>query len=66
MLRDLTEYISKTGKFPDARGGFGEVWKCICQTDEGPIDVCLQCFSIHLCEFDGISGCSEIVTGVCL
>jgi hypothetical protein len=22
--------------------------------------------SIHLCEFDSIAGCSEIVTGVCL
>jgi hypothetical protein len=43
MLRDLTEYITKTGEFADARGGFGEIWKCILQVDQGPINVCLQC-----------------------
>jgi hypothetical protein len=43
MLRDLTEYISKTREFPDARGAFGDIWKCIFQTDQGPIYVCLQC-----------------------
>jgi hypothetical protein len=44
MLRDLTKYISKTEGFPHARGGFGEIWKCIFRTDEGPIYVCLQCY----------------------
>jgi serine/threonine protein kinase len=39
VLQDLTEYITKTGDYPVARGGFGEIWKCTYQTDRGPIPV---------------------------
>jgi len=39
ILQDLTASITKTGEFPVARGGFGEVWKCIYQTHGGPTDV---------------------------
>ncbi|KAG1802997.1 kinase-like domain-containing protein [Suillus variegatus] len=28
MLQDLSEYITKDGDYPIARGGFGEIWKC--------------------------------------
>jgi hypothetical protein len=39
MLQDLTTSITKVGDYPVTRGGFGEVWKCIYQTDQGPTDV---------------------------
>lgn len=28
-------FITKTGNYPVARGGFGEIWKCIYKTDQG-------------------------------
>jgi len=39
ILRDLTTSITKGGSHPVARGGFGEIWKCTYQTDQGPINV---------------------------
>ena len=39
ILQDLTASITKTGEFPVARGGFGEVWKCIYHADGRPTDV---------------------------
>jgi hypothetical protein len=39
MLQDLTGSITKTGDYPVARGGFGEIWKCTYQTDRGRIAV---------------------------
>jgi len=39
ILQNLTTSINKVGGHAVARGGFGEVWKCILQTDRGPIDV---------------------------
>jgi serine/threonine protein kinase len=44
MPRDLTKYITKTSEFYHIRGALSEVWKCILKTDQGSIDVCLQCF----------------------
>jgi len=42
-LQDLMPFITKVGNYPVARGGFGEIWKCIYETDRGPINVCLWC-----------------------
>ncbi|KAJ8589883.1 kinase-like protein [Rhizopogon salebrosus TDB-379] len=57
MLRDLTEYITKTGEFADARGGFGEIWKCIFQVDQGSINVwinvAVKSFSVYASEVAG-------------
>ncbi|KAG2141990.1 kinase-like domain-containing protein [Suillus cothurnatus] len=39
MLQDLTGSITKTGDYPVARGGFGEIWKCTYETDRGQIAV---------------------------
>ena len=65
ILQDLTALITKVGDFPVARGGFGEVWKCIYQTDLGPTDVRLHFF---LCISAGLNfaGRSEIIACVCL
>ncbi|OAX34441.1 kinase-like protein [Rhizopogon vinicolor AM-OR11-026] len=46
-LRDLTPLITKVGNFPIARGGFGEVWKCIHQTDHGPTNVAVKVLLIY-------------------
>ncbi|OAX42759.1 WD40 repeat-like protein [Rhizopogon vinicolor AM-OR11-026] len=57
-LRDLTASITKVGNFPVARGGFGEVWKCIHQTDHGPTDVAVKALLVyasdHLCDSEGM------------
>ena len=63
-LQDLTGLITKVGDFAVARGGFGEIWKCIYQTDLGPIDVRLQfclCISASL----NFAGRSEVIAYVC-
>ncbi|OAX30611.1 kinase-like protein, partial [Rhizopogon vinicolor AM-OR11-026] len=46
-LRNLTASITKVGNFPVARGGFGEVWKCIHHTDHGPTDVAVKALLIY-------------------
>jgi hypothetical protein len=43
VLQDLTEYITKLKDHPDARGGFGEIWKCTCSPDQGLVTVRFQC-----------------------
>jgi hypothetical protein len=43
LLQDLTGYITKVGDHPVARGGFGEIWRCIYSTDQGQILVRFQC-----------------------
>jgi hypothetical protein len=65
-LRDLTEYIRKTGEFPIARGAFGDIWKCTFQVDQEPNNFVCNVLSTHWCEFDSIAGCCEILTAVCL
>jgi serine/threonine protein kinase len=47
VLQDLTEYITKTGDYPVARGGFGEIWKCTYQTDRGPIPVAVKSLLVY-------------------
>ena len=49
MLQDLVTFITKVGKYPVARGGFGEIWKCIYQMDRGPIDVRFQYYLYPAC-----------------
>jgi hypothetical protein len=39
LPQDLTGHITKIGNYPVAHGGFGEIWKCIYNTDCGPIMV---------------------------
>ena len=39
LLRDLAKYITKIHDYPTARGGFGEIWKCMHITDQGPVTV---------------------------
>ena len=65
MLQDLTTLITKVGDHPVARGGFGDVWKCIYQTDQGPIDVRLH-FFLLVCTWmkANLTGRSEIVARV--
>ncbi|OAX34500.1 WD40 repeat-like protein [Rhizopogon vinicolor AM-OR11-026] len=46
-LRDLTASITKVENFPVADCGFGEVWKCIHQTDHGPTDVAVKALLIY-------------------
>ncbi|KAJ8593174.1 kinase-like protein, partial [Rhizopogon salebrosus TDB-379] len=46
-LQDLTTFITKVGDYPVARGGFGEIWKCIYQTDGGPINVAVKSLLIY-------------------
>jgi hypothetical protein len=49
MLQDLSEYITTDEKYPVARGGFGDIWKCTLRTDGRSAKVRLQCcFSISL------------------
>ncbi|KAG1738012.1 hypothetical protein EDB19DRAFT_1909457 [Suillus lakei] len=48
MLQDLTESITKTGDYPVARGGFGEIWKCTYRTDQGPITVAVKSLLVYV------------------
>jgi hypothetical protein len=43
LLQDLTQYITKVGDYAVARGGFGEIWRCIYSTDQGLVPVRFQC-----------------------
>jgi len=43
-LQDLTKHITKIGNYPNTRGGFGDIWKCLYRTDQGTTNVCLQYF----------------------
>ena len=61
LLPDLTKFISKTGDYPVAGGGFGDIWKCIYETDGGQIDVSLRYLSTPS-RVDHPAGCSEIIT----
>jgi hypothetical protein len=56
-------FITKVGDYPVARGGFGEIWKCIYQTDRGPINVRFWRL-LYPCEVDILVGRSEIVTNI--
>ncbi|KAG1779930.1 kinase-like domain-containing protein [Suillus placidus] len=47
MLQDLTESITKTGNYPVARGGFGEIWKCTYRTERGPIAVAVKSLLVY-------------------
>jgi serine/threonine protein kinase len=47
MLQDLTGSITKTGDYPVARGGFGEIWKCTYETDRGPIAVAVKSLLVY-------------------
>jgi hypothetical protein len=62
-LQDLMMSITKIGDHPVARGGFGEIWKCIYQTDRGPINVRLWCL-LYPYKVDIPVGRSEIVTDI--
>jgi hypothetical protein len=65
LLRDLTEYITKTSEFliPVARSvRYGNVSLKLIR--DRSVFVC-DVLSIHLCESDSIAGCSEIITGAC-
>ncbi|OAX35360.1 kinase-like protein [Rhizopogon vinicolor AM-OR11-026] len=46
-LPDLTKLITKAGDYAVARGGFGDIWKCIYQTDQGPIDVAVKSLLVY-------------------
>ncbi|KAG1885363.1 kinase-like domain-containing protein [Suillus fuscotomentosus] len=46
-LDDLTPHITKTAEYPVARGGFGEVWKCIFRTNKGPVKVAVKAFQMY-------------------
>jgi len=48
MLQDLTSHIAKLGDYPDAFGGFGEIWRCIYHRDRGPVHVGLQRLSLTI------------------
>lgn len=41
-LKDLTPNIEKLEEYPVARGGFGEIWRCIYRTNKGPVDVAVK------------------------
>jgi hypothetical protein len=64
LLHDLTKYITKIHDHPVARGGFGDMWKCIHITDHGPVTVSFQyCFYLFFESYDS-TGCSEIIADV--
>ena len=42
------KHITKIGNYAVARGGFGEIWKCIYKTDRGPINVRLHDVYFHV------------------
>ncbi|KAJ8591392.1 kinase-like protein [Rhizopogon salebrosus TDB-379] len=47
MLQDLTKNITKDEEYPAARGGFGEIWKCTCRTDQGLIKVAVKALMVY-------------------
>jgi len=55
MVQDLTAYISKDHDSAVARGGFGEIWKCIYHADWGQVNVRLQMLSISTRQVDPLS-----------
>ncbi|OAX34914.1 WD40 repeat-like protein [Rhizopogon vinicolor AM-OR11-026] len=48
ILQDLTAYITKVEDHPVARGGFGEIWKCIYETDGRHIDVAVKALVVYV------------------
>ncbi|KAG1863252.1 kinase-like domain-containing protein [Suillus subalutaceus] len=46
-LDNLTPHITKTAEYPVARGGFGEVWKCLLQSTKGPVKVAVKAFQMY-------------------
>ncbi|OJA16900.1 hypothetical protein AZE42_10016 [Rhizopogon vesiculosus] len=66
MLKDLVGSITKVGNYPVARGGFGEIWKCTHETDQGTIMVRLWFrFMSAYTELDTLLGRSEIIAIIC-
>ncbi|KAG2343686.1 kinase-like protein [Suillus weaverae] len=47
MLQDLSKYITKDGKYPVARGGFGEIWKCTYHVDRRSIKVAVKALQVY-------------------
>jgi len=64
ILRDLSEYITKVGDYPVARGGFGEIWKCLYQTPGGSVKARLHSISMQLSKVNVLAGRGESITGV--
>lgn len=50
---DLTEHITRTGDYPTAVGGFGDVWRCILQAGSNQIVVRIPAPTIII--FSGLS-----------
>ncbi|OAX41300.1 kinase-like protein [Rhizopogon vinicolor AM-OR11-026] len=57
MLKDLIGSITKVEDYPVARGGFGEIWKCIHETDLGPVLVAVK--SLLTCTSDQVGEAME-------
>ncbi|KAG2036653.1 kinase-like domain-containing protein [Suillus americanus] len=46
-LQDLSKYITKDGDYPVARGGFGEIWKCIYHKDHSSVKVAVKALQVY-------------------
>ncbi|KAG1763571.1 kinase-like domain-containing protein [Suillus placidus] len=46
-LHDLSEFITKDGDYPVARGGFGEIWKCTYRIDRTSVKVAVKALQVY-------------------
>ncbi|KAG2073651.1 kinase-like protein [Suillus decipiens] len=46
-LQDLSEFITKDGDYPVARGGFGEIWKCTFDIGRGSVKVAVKALQVY-------------------
>ncbi|OAX37489.1 WD40 repeat-like protein [Rhizopogon vinicolor AM-OR11-026] len=57
ILQDLSGYITKVEDYPVARGGFGEIWKCLYHTDSGTTKVAVKALLVYAT--DQLEGTNE-------
>ncbi|KAG2143615.1 kinase-like domain-containing protein [Suillus clintonianus] len=59
-LQNLTEYITKDGDYPVARGGFGEIWKCTYHNDQTSIKVAVKALQVYAADHLGAAKTKKI------
>ncbi|KAG2141626.1 kinase-like domain-containing protein [Suillus cothurnatus] len=60
VLQDLSQYITKDGDYPVARGGFGEIWKCTYHIDQRSIKVAVKALQVYAADQFGTAKTKKI------
>ncbi|KIK40073.1 hypothetical protein CY34DRAFT_807560 [Suillus luteus UH-Slu-Lm8-n1] len=59
-LHNLSNYITKDGNYPVARGGFGEIWKCTFRTDRRSVKVAVKALQVYAADQLGAAKAKKI------